>query len=97
LLYDTLSNCDGSCVFNENFVCSAVYSLTATVLKVLNRAIMSVEPKVKHFVTDFPNLEFVTSRRKICVLRNLRILSLITLSNKFWVISCCGHESKFTL
>jgi hypothetical protein len=79
LLYDTFI-CDGSCVFNENSVCSAVYNLTANVLKVINRATTSVEPKVKHFVTGFPILEFVTSRRKICVLRNLRIPDLIIIA-----------------
>jgi hypothetical protein len=49
LLYNTLSNCDWSCVLNENSVDSAVYNLTAGVSETINEAITSVKPKSSTF------------------------------------------------
>jgi hypothetical protein len=49
LLYTTLSNCDWSCVLNENSIDSAVHSLTARMSEAMNEAIPSLIPNSSTF------------------------------------------------
>jgi hypothetical protein len=45
----TLSNCECSCVLNENSVDSAVHNLTARVSETVNEAILSLMPNGSTF------------------------------------------------
>jgi hypothetical protein len=65
LLYNTLSNYDWSCIFNENSVDSAVYNLTSSVSEAINDAIPSVKLKILPSLIGFRNLLHTTLRRKV--------------------------------
>jgi hypothetical protein len=54
LLYNTLSNCDWSCILNKDPVDSAVYNFTASVSEAINKAIPFVKPKNSTFPHWFP-------------------------------------------
>jgi hypothetical protein len=49
LLYNTLSNCDWSCVLNENSVHFAVYNFTSSVSEATDETITSAKPKSSTF------------------------------------------------
>jgi hypothetical protein len=64
LLYNTLSNCDWSCVLNETSINSAVYKITACVSNLLMMPFRLKDQKVILFLTGSPNLLFITIRNK---------------------------------
>jgi hypothetical protein len=65
LLYATFSNCDWSCVLNENSVHSAVHDLTARVTEAINEAIPSLIPNSSTFPRWFSSsLKYYIKKKK---------------------------------
>jgi hypothetical protein len=63
LLYTTLSNCDWSCVLNENSVDSAVHNLTVRMSEAINEAISSLIPNSSTFPHSFSSsLKYYTKK-----------------------------------
>jgi hypothetical protein len=63
VLYNTLSDCDWSCVLNLNSVDSAVYNLTASVSETINETIPSVKPKWSTFLLGFSKYHILYKKK----------------------------------
>jgi hypothetical protein len=78
LLYNTLSNYNWSCVFNESSIDSAVHNFTASVSEAINEIIPFVKPKNSSFPHWFlKSLIYYIKKKKIGFLINIRNLNLI--------------------